>query len=531
MDHFFNNFSFSRPERKGNAEITVEELEERIRVDHNLLKQLKGESIEADEAKLSEHSKREIMSIAQNGILKHMLNMVEFCNVQGFVYGIVCEKEKPIIGASENLRQWWKEKVKFDRYGPAAIAKYEVENGKNVAINGDSNNTNAYDHHSLDELQDTTLGSLLSALMFNCDPPQRKFPLDNGIAPPWWPKGNEAWLPQLGFAQDPGPPPYKKPHDLKKAWKIVVLTGVIKHISPDFDKIRQVVGRSKCLQDRMTGKEIATWKAIINQEESLARKMYPERFPSFLHESNVGLADKLDDFDVEFTNDGANFHNLEEQQELQNANMVQMEPNIPTNNMVLRPNSKKRTRQLGDADIYTCHNLSKPYNNYQLDLHDMTSRSNHYLSHTNGNNTFQLPKLSNLQNGHILEPTRNGMNMVQDIRSIYNTRIQQNNPMGSWNMMAPVNNNKHQQNLQLQINKNILSPGVNNVYGNSSSEVTIFSAVAPSIGSEIRPTVSQFDNARFNKLFIPSNHGSSQIRLLHKWLEPNRWFYSGVKLR
>ncbi|CAL0306743.1 unnamed protein product [Lupinus luteus] len=149
----------------------------------------------------------------------------------------------------------------------------------------------------------------------------------------------------------------------------------------------------------------------------------------------------------------------------------------------------------------------------------MTARSN--LSHTNGNNTFQLPKVSNFQSDHILEPTRNGVNMVQDIRSIYNTRIQQNNRMPSWNMIAPVNNNKHQQNLQLQINKNIFGPGVNNVNGNSSSEATRFSAVAPSIGSNIRPTISQFDNGRFNKLFIPSamNHGSSQSfskRTFHK---------------
>ena len=30
-------------------------------------------------------------------------------------------------GASDNIRAWWKEKVKFDKNGPTAIAKYEAK--------------------------------------------------------------------------------------------------------------------------------------------------------------------------------------------------------------------------------------------------------------------------------------------------------------------------------------------------------------------------------------------------------------------
>ncbi|KAF1896350.1 hypothetical protein Lal_00034048 [Lupinus albus] len=517
MEPIFNNFSFLSKERNGNVGITVEEVEERIRNDRKLLKQLKGEAMENEEVTLSEQSKREIMSSAQNSILKHMIKLMEVCNAQGFVYGIVPENGKPIIGASENLRQWWKEKVKFDRNGPAAIAKYEAENGKNVELNGDSNNSNATFDHNLHELQDTTLGSILSALMFNCNPPQRKFPLDNGVAPPWWPKGNEEWLPQLCFAMDPGPPPYKKPHDLKKAWKIVVLTAVIKHIAPDFDKIRRVVRQSKCLQDKMTGKEVSIWTAIVNQEESLARQMYPERFPPVLNASNIDHADMFDeisDFDVEFTNNAANFRNSEEHKELHDAtNMVQMEANVPENNMVIRPTANKRSRKLGD-DVFTCGNLSQPYNNYHISFHDLTTKNNHQLDLSNGNNTFQMPKLSNPQDDHILiNPTENGMNMVQDIMSSYNKSIQENNPIASWNMMPPMNHNQHQQNLKLQIDRNIFSPGTSDTSDsrNSYSEVTRYPS-APCIGPEMKPIASQFDSTCFSQIFVGSTmkHGSSE---------------------
>ena len=39
------------------------------------------------------------------------------------VYGISPDKGKPVSGASDNLRGWWKERVKFDRNGPAAMLR------------------------------------------------------------------------------------------------------------------------------------------------------------------------------------------------------------------------------------------------------------------------------------------------------------------------------------------------------------------------------------------------------------------------
>ncbi|KAE8727679.1 ETHYLENE INSENSITIVE 3-like 1 protein [Hibiscus syriacus] len=171
------------------------------------------------------------------------------------------DQGKPVTGASDNLREWWKDKVRFDRNGPAAIAKYQVDNL--ILCKDDGCNSIGPAPNTLQELQDATLGSILSALMQHCDPPQRRFPLDKGVPPPWWPTGTEEWWPQLGLSKDQGPPPYRKPHDLKKAWKAGVLTAVIKHMFPDIAKIRKLVRQSKCLQDKITAKESATWLAII----------------------------------------------------------------------------------------------------------------------------------------------------------------------------------------------------------------------------------------------------------------------------
>ncbi|XP_047065319.1 protein ETHYLENE-INSENSITIVE 3-like 2 [Lolium rigidum] len=261
----------------------IEELERRMWRDRMRLKRLKelqqrqqspGGAGAATRRRAAsqqdQQARRKKMSRAQDGILKYMLKMMEACSAQGFVYGIVPENGKPVGGASDNLRAWWKEKVRFDRNAPAAIAKYQADNaGPGDAGEGGGNDP-AAGPRSLHELQDTTLGSLLSSLMQHCNPPQRRYPLEKGVAPPWWPRGpSEAWWPEAGVPDELGPPPYKKPHDLKKAWKVAVLTAVIKHMSPDVDKVRRLVRQSKCLQDKMTAREIVTWLAVLKREEEL----------------------------------------------------------------------------------------------------------------------------------------------------------------------------------------------------------------------------------------------------------------------
>ncbi|XP_062189725.1 protein ETHYLENE-INSENSITIVE 3-like 2 [Phragmites australis] len=274
----------------------IEELERRMwrdRVRLRRLKELQQSAREAGGAKESGgdaarqqrkwqaqgQARRKKMSRAQDGILKYMLKMMEVCNAQGFVYGIIPESGKPVTGASDNLRAWWKEKVRFDRNGPAAVAKYQADNAAPGGGSENGGGAGAAAPHSLHELQDTTLGSLLSALMQHCDPPQRRYPLEKGVPPPWWPYGTEAWWPEAGVPGELGSPPYKKPHDLKKAWKVAVLTAVIKHLSPDVDKVRRLVRQSKCLQDKMTAREIVTWLAVLKQEEEFYLKLHPGARP------------------------------------------------------------------------------------------------------------------------------------------------------------------------------------------------------------------------------------------------------------
>ncbi|GLU02462.1 hypothetical protein SLE2022_197120 [Rubroshorea leprosula] len=378
-------------------EIDVDELERRVWRDKMRLKRLKEQNKgkegtdNAKQRQSQEQARRKKMSRAQDGILKYMLKMMEVCKAQGFVYGIIPEKGKPVTGASDNLREWWKDKVRFDRNGPAAIAKYQADNsipGKN-----DGSNTIGPTPHTLQELQDTTLGSLLSALMQHCDPPQRRFPLEKGVSPPWWPTGNEEWWPQLGLPKDQGPPPYKKPHDLKKAWKVGVLTAVIKHMSPDIAKIRKLVRQSKCLQDKMTAKESATWLAIINQEEALARELYPDSCPPLSSAGGSGslVINDCSEYDVEGVEDEPNFDVQECKPMNLNSSSFGLErmravqqPYAIKGEMVNVDFSQKRKPSndlnLMEHKIYTCEFLQCPYSELRLGFHDRISRDNHQLS-------------------------------------------------------------------------------------------------------------------------------------------------------
>jgi ethylene-insensitive protein 3 len=215
--------------------------------------------------------RRKAMLRAQDGVLRHMLRMMEACNARGFVYGIVDEAGVPVSGSSDSLRGWWKEDVGFERTGPTALAGGGPCPG---TTDLESPTAAASFLHGLLDIQDSTLGSLLSALIQHCEPPQRSFPLDRGLPPPWWPTGQEVWWGLQGKTQaHQGPPPYRKPHDLKKAWKISLLSAVIKHLSPRFDQMRKLVWQSKRLQHRMSARDAETWSRVITQEEALDRQV------------------------------------------------------------------------------------------------------------------------------------------------------------------------------------------------------------------------------------------------------------------
>ncbi|XP_019155618.1 PREDICTED: ETHYLENE INSENSITIVE 3-like 3 protein [Ipomoea nil] len=297
-------------------EIEAEELEKRMWKDRIKLKRIKErQKVSAQQAsdKLkgkqpTDQATRKKMSRAQDGILKYMLKLMEVCKVRGFVYGIIPEKGKPVSGSSDNIRAWWKEKVKFDKNGPAAIAKYEAECRARVEGVG---NLTGNSQSVLQDLQDATLGSLLSSLMQHCDPPQRKYPLEKGVPPPWWPTGNEEWWEKMDLPTGLTPP-YKKPHDLKKMWKVGVLTAVIKHMSPDIAKIRKLVRQSKCLQDKMTAKESSIWLGVLEREEALIHQPSGDNGSSGISEAPTrGRSEKKrpsvsndSDYDVDGIDDG-----------------------------------------------------------------------------------------------------------------------------------------------------------------------------------------------------------------------------------
>ncbi|KAJ7980736.1 ETHYLENE INSENSITIVE 3-like 3 protein [Quillaja saponaria] len=295
-------------------EIEAEELERRMWKDRIKLKRVKerqklAAQQEAEKQKpkqTTDQARRKKMSRAQDGILKYMLKLMEVCKARGFVYGIIPEKGKPVTGSSDNIRAWWKEKVRFDKNGPAAITKYEADC---LAMGEAENNANGNAQSILQDLQDATLGSLLSSLMQHCDPPQRKYPLDKGNPPPWWPTGNEDWWVKLGLHHGQSPP-YKKPHDLKKMWKVGVLTAVIKHMSPDIAKIRRHIRQSKCLQDKMTAKESVIWLGVLSREESLIRQPSSDNGASGITDTPPGVqaenkqAAISSDYDVDGVDDG-----------------------------------------------------------------------------------------------------------------------------------------------------------------------------------------------------------------------------------
>jgi ethylene-insensitive protein 3 len=185
---------------------------------------------------------------------------------------------------------------------------------------------------------------------------------------------------------------------LKKAWKVGVLTAVIKHMSPDIAKIRKLVRQSKCLQDKMTAKESATWLAIINQEEALARELYPDSCPPLSSAGGSGslVINDCSEYDVEGAEDEPNFDVQECKPENLNSNFgidrireglsvhqstYPVKGEVITNIDFIR--KRKPTGDLNmmvDQKIYTCEYLQCPYSELRLGFHDRTSRDNHQLT-------------------------------------------------------------------------------------------------------------------------------------------------------
>ncbi|XLT12794.1 hypothetical protein HN51_058484 [Arachis hypogaea] len=341
--------------------IDYEVLKKRIWKDRVLLQKMK-EKFKKDESEnkeaKQEASRKKKMSRAQDSVLKYMVKIMKICKARGFVYGIVPEKGKPVTASSDSLREWWKEDIRFDQNAPTAIAKY-------LPI------------HLLHDLQDATLGSLLSSLMQHCMPPQRRYPLDKGVAPPWWPNGSEVWWGQQGLlAQEQGPPPYKKPHDLKKAWKVSVLASVIKHMSPDLEKLRRLVTQSKTLQDRMTAKDSATWSKVVNKEETLLKltnkclKISPSSSKDEENnkEDDEGETEVFESSSINSINNSLDHVLFGGGGSSSTGDSEKRKCNFDSNN---------NDNSFVDKLLYTCQNIDCPQSHLSMGFRDKNSRMDH----------------------------------------------------------------------------------------------------------------------------------------------------------
>lgn len=353
MDDAYAQEDITEDERETEC-VEYDQLKKRMSKDRVLLQKMKEnrDKQEPDMDARQEASRRKKMSRAQDSVLKYMVKIMEICNARGFVYGIIPEKGKPVSGSSDSLRGWWKDQIRFDQNAPVALSKVLplLEKGEM--------DIDSY-VHLLQDMQDSTLGSLLSALMRHCVPPQRRFPLERGLSPPWWPTGEEFWWGQQGLlAQEHGPPPYRKPHDLKKAWKVSVLAAIIKNMSPDFDKLRRLVTQSKTLQDKMTAKDSATWSRVMNQEEALL--CLTDKYLKISDHGEEGEGAGSDNNSIEVLNSliGMNEHEH-----------------------VLVNKSEKRKDVFGfagDLDkLYACQNDECPQSELNLGFVDKNSRMNH----------------------------------------------------------------------------------------------------------------------------------------------------------
>ncbi|CAN8244253.1 unnamed protein product [Cochlearia groenlandica] len=382
-DHFntlFNDLT--------NEEIEIEELEKKIWKDKQRLKRIKemaktGLGGGTRLLKLEPQGTSKIaMYKAQDGILKYMSKAMELSKAQGFVYGIVLENGKTVTGSSDNLREWWKDRVRFDRNGPSAITTHLNE----ISSSGLGSDFEGCTADKLLELQDTTLGALLSALMPNCKPPQRRYPLEKGVTPPWWPTGKEDWWEQMSLPDDCRglPPPYKKPHDLKKMWKIGVLIGVIRHMASDINNIPGLVRRSRTLQEKMTSREGALWLEALNREKAIVdQKCYFSSDASniLVHGAN-GDADLLfpdySDYDVE---------------EIVGSHQAghEFDSSLSFGQKRKYEEVNMKTTILHPPTMLTCENSLCPYSQPEMGFKDRASRENHQMTCPYKLTPFQQP--------------------------------------------------------------------------------------------------------------------------------------------
>nr|CAB95830.1 hypothetical protein [Cicer arietinum] len=280
-------------------------------------------------------------------------------------------------------------------------------------------------------------------------------------------------------------------------------------MSPDIAKIRKLVRQSKCLQDKMTAKESATWLAIINQEEALARELYPDYCPSLSSGGGSGsmVINDCSEYDVDGADDETNFDVVEDRKpenlHPSNLGMERMrgmvpvqQPSLPMKGEVVTNLDFIRKRKISndfnmiiDQKLYTCEHPQCPYSEVRLAFQDRSSRDNHQLNcpYRNspadyGGSNFHATEVkpiifpqsfvqpnSTAQPAGLVPPSfdltglgvpEDGQKMITELMSIYDTNVIGNKNASSTNCVAVENQNLSQPCIQQQQDNFFSSQGM-----------------------------------------------------------------------
>ncbi|XP_034586782.1 protein ETHYLENE-INSENSITIVE 3-like 2 [Setaria viridis] len=106
---------------------------------------------------------------------------------------------------------------------------------------------------------------MLSALMLSYDWPVGQRQGWTGAPPSWWPTAAEDWwVPEV--VAHLNTMPAHTPVPLKKVEKVAVLVVVMKHLSPDFDRISEKVEVSQNAKAKLTAEQKNLWKSALENE-------------------------------------------------------------------------------------------------------------------------------------------------------------------------------------------------------------------------------------------------------------------------
>jgi len=111
--------------------------------------------------------------------------------------------------------------------------------------------------------------------------PQMRYPLERGNHPQWWPSEKESWWNEIKFSKDIGPPPNRKPMDLKKGLVILCFGSYENTCLLKFRKLRILLDiLGVCKINSVLNKHLFVF-FYNNYEERIARRVYPNLFSNF----------------------------------------------------------------------------------------------------------------------------------------------------------------------------------------------------------------------------------------------------------